>query len=305
MLIHRDYRGYTGGHGKFRDYVSHIDAHPGWRAVVFLTPESTTVDNPFLDVAGLTARWAPHECDAMLVGGLDWTTVPHDFDPCVPVVNLIQHIRHADPDLPWRQYLRRPAIRICNSAPVAEAVLATGEVNGPLLVIPSALDVAQCAAAGLAPIHHDVFVDGAKQPDLARAVTQRLLASGVRVRALLDRVPFSDYLAHMASASIALLLPDATEGIYLPGMHAMAMGRALVQPDCVGSGEYVRADVNALVPPRDPDALADAVRRLMVDTDLHARLTHAGRATVSSFDLCVERQSVHALLDEMENLWNR
>lgn len=304
MLIYRDYLGYTGGHGKFRDYIGHIEAHPAWAATVYLTPRSDrATGNPFLDVPNLLDQWAPAQAGALLLGGMDWTALPAKLDARLPIVNLVQHVRHADPQSPLRAFLPRRAIRICNSTIVADALRATGEANGPLLVIPSAVDTALLAGLGAAPCSNDVFIDAVKQPALGQEVFACLAGSGLRVQLQIARLPFPDYLESMAAATIVLPLPHPTEGIYLPGLNAMAMGRALVQPDCVGSREYVRDGENALVPLRDTAALADAVLRLHGDADLRARLVAAGRQTAALFDLAAERLRVHALLDEIDDLW--
>lgn len=303
MLIYRDYQGFTGGHGKFFDYVSHIDAHPGWRAMVYVTPESVEVDNPFLGLPGRVLRWDPNDCDALLLGGTDWNALPATGGAAKPILNLLQHVRHADPDSPLREFLSRRAIRVGNSTLVTEAVRATGEANGPLLTITSGVDLARLAEVGRTRAEWDVFVDAAKQPELGVALTTRLQQKGLRVRLLIERVPFADYLAAMASASIAAPLPDLSEGLYLPGLDAMGMGRALVQPDCIGSRAYAKAEENALVPSRDVDALATAVLRLHADAALRGQLVSAAHTTVAGFGLAEERRQVHRLLDRIDELW--
>lgn len=303
MLIYRDYREYSGGHGKFLDYVAHIDAHPDWQAEVYLTPDSIRHDNPFADLPNRIADWRPDACDALLLGGMDWTAVPAPGNPNQPVVNLLQHVRHADADLPLRAFLSRRAIRIGNSSLVTEAVRATGEVNGPLVTIPSGLDLAQLRRVGSQPITTDVFVDGVKQRALGEAVAAALRTRGLRVHLQAERIPLAEYLQAMAAAVIAVPLPHATEGLYLPGLNAMAMGRALVQPDCIGSREYAIDGTNALVPAREAASIADAVCRLHGDHDLRRRLVDAARAAVIRFDLATERQQFHKLLDRIDHLW--
>jgi hypothetical protein len=298
LLLRRDYHGYTGGHGKFRDYVAHVDAHPRWAAQLYMDAGSRSeAGNPFLDVPGMVDAWEPTQADALLLGGMDWAAVPAGVEMRVPVINLVQHVRHAAKGSPLRKFLRRPAIRLCNSSLVAEALRATGEVNGPLRIIPSAVDTGMLAKLAATPCKHDVFVDGVKQPTLGRAVAELMRARGLRVHLLLTRVQLPTYLQAMAAAKISLPLPDPTEGIYLPGLNAM------VQPDCVGSREYARNGENALVPPRSARALAEAVQQLHFDTDLRERLAAAGQSTSVHFDLAVERQSVHAVLNELEELW--
>ena len=109
MLFHRDFHGYSGGHGKLWDYFRHVDAHPDWRAHLHLTAGSTHEDNPWLD-AGVVPQpeWRPHAADALFLAGVDWQAYPQDA-PERPVLNLIQGVRHADPDLLLRDFLARPA----------------------------------------------------------------------------------------------------------------------------------------------------------------------------------------------------
>jgi len=57
-----------------------------------------------------------------------------------PVINLIQHVRHADPGADVHRYLAEPAIRICVSEEVETAILGTGKVVGPTYVIPNGIE---------------------------------------------------------------------------------------------------------------------------------------------------------------------
>lgn len=67
------------------------------------------------------------------------------------------------------------------------------------------------------------------------------------------------------------------EGFGLPGLEALACGVPLVTTDSGGPRDYAFHEQTALiVPPRDPRAMADAIRRLRGDPDLAARLVHQG-----------------------------
>ncbi|MBN2201321.1 glycosyltransferase family 4 protein, partial [bacterium] len=62
-----------------------------------------------------------------------------------------------------------------------------------------------------------------------------------------------------------------------------------------GIPEAVRDGVNGLlVPPRDPDRLAQALLRLVSDPDLRRRLAQEAKRTVASFDI---RRTVEAYID--------
>ena len=305
MLIHRDYREYSGGHGKFLDYIAHIDAHPDWEVLLYLTPRSRQVaDNPFLGVATLCEAWHPERADALLLGGVDWRAVDgYALRADRPVLNLVQHVRHAEPGSVLRGFLTRRALRVCVSSAVAAAITTTGEVNGPVETIPAAVDVPALAKLGQPAVGGGVFVDAVKQVTLGREVAARLLAMGIHADLLERRLPRADYLRRMATAAVVVALPDPVEGFYLPGIEAMALGRVLVQCDCVGSRDYLAAGCNALVPGRDAGAIAAAVARTRAESGLCERLIAAAQSTAARFDLSAERLQVHTLLDRLEETW--
>ncbi len=100
-------------------------------------------------------------------------------------------------------------------------------------------------------------------------------------------IPKVTYLGHVrdmpgfwALAHIAVL-PSRREGLPMTLLEAAASGRPLVATDVPGCREVARAGLNALlVPPDDPQALADAIERLAGDAALRARFGQAGRALV-------------------------
>lgn len=299
LLFHRDFLGPSGGHGKVWDYFGHTDAHPGWTPTIYLTPASVDADNPWR-AHRVQAQWRPDAADALFLGGVDWQAYPDD-EPARPVINLVQHVRHGDPAEPLYAFLNRRAIRLCVSAEVADAITATGRVNGPVRVIDAALrwsPQGMPVAAGRA----GVFIDSLKQPALGEALAAALRQHGRVVDLCDQRLPRDTYLARLAAAETAVLLPHATEGFYLPGLEAMALGCATVVPDCIGNRAYLMAEGNALAPLLQLEALTHAVERLDDDA-LRARLTAAGRATAARFRIERERDAFHAVLDDLDRLW--
>lgn len=294
LLFHRDFRGYSGGHGKVWDYFNHALA-AGWDARVYLTPQSLRdASNPWLRVPErIVARYEPQTAAALFVGGMDWTALAGHDDPAQPVFNLVQHVRHADPQHPLQAFLPRRAIRICVSPPVADAIAGSGRVNGPIHVIEAALDIPTPPDVD-AP-RHGIFIDGCKQSPLAQQLAAALRAEGRELRLVDTPIPRAQYLAAMAGAHIAVTLPHATEGFYLPGLEAMALGCATVVPDCIGNRAYLRPDDNALAPELRCDALLQAIHRLD-DATLRARLIASGSATAARFTQARERAAFHALL---------
>ena len=63
----------------------------------------------------------------------------------------------------------------------------------------------------------------------------------------------------------------------------MAAGKAIVATEVGGTPELVRHEENGLlVPPRQPECLADAILRLLDDSALRERMGHAGRYRAST-----------------------
>jgi glycosyltransferase involved in cell wall biosynthesis len=77
------------------------------------------------------------------------------------------------------------------------------------------------------------------------------------------------------------LLPDDRDGIPNVLVEAMAAGAPVIATSVSGIPELVDDGVNGLlIPPDDPQALADALVRLHEDRGLSARLVENGRTTV-------------------------
>ncbi|MET0607986.1 MAG: glycosyltransferase, partial [Gaiellaceae bacterium] len=67
------------------------------------------------------------------------------------------------------------------------------------------------------------------------------------------------------------------EGLPLSALEALASGTPLVATDVRGLRELVADEENALLVPEDPHALAAALRRVLDDPELAARLAAAGK----------------------------
>jgi glycosyltransferase involved in cell wall biosynthesis/peptidoglycan/xylan/chitin deacetylase (PgdA/CDA1 family) len=118
---------------------------------------------------------------------------------------------------------------------------------------------------------------------------------------------FVEFLGHidplesrLAEADI-VVLPSYREGTPRALLEAAAMGKPIVASDVPGCREVVVDGENGLlVPPRDPQALADAVTRLLGDEALRAAMGHAGRQRmVADFD---ERQVVAQMVRVYDEL---
>lgn len=94
MLFYRDYRGFTGGHLKVRDYFEHLRASESFEPKVYLTPGSRP--DHLWPAESLVAEYDPDSADVLFIAGLDWMALSAwpGIENRKPVVNLIQHVRH-------------------------------------------------------------------------------------------------------------------------------------------------------------------------------------------------------------------
>ncbi len=92
---------------------------------------------------------------------------------------------------------------------------------------------------------------------------------------------FVEDIAGLWSQANIAVLPSRREGLPLSLLEAAACGRPLVATDVPGCREIARPGVNALlVPPDDPQALAEAIDRLASDPVLRRNFGAAGRQIV-------------------------
>jgi glycosyltransferase involved in cell wall biosynthesis len=97
--------------------------------------------------------------------------------------------------------------------------------------------------------------------------------------------PSDNDLARLYSACDVFVSASWYEGFGLPGLEAMACGAAVVTTDSRGIQEYAVNGINCLiVPPKNPDALADAILSLLSNPELADKLKNNGPVTASRFD---------------------
>lgn len=92
-----------------------------------------------------------------------------------------------------------------------------------------------------------------------------------------------DRLAALYRGALALLHPSLCEGFGMPIAEAMASGCPVVTSNCSAMPE-VTGGAALLVDPRDPASIADALRRLAVDTALAQTLSELGIRRAGELD---------------------
>ena len=103
------------------------------------------------------------------------------------------------------------------------------------------------------------------------------LSAGSYVQMLGDRSDIPDLLA----ASDVFVLSSRQEGFPITILEAMAAGKPVVATDVGGCAEaVVHGETGLIVPPEDPDALANAILQLLQNPEQARRMGEAGRKRV-------------------------
>jgi glycosyltransferase involved in cell wall biosynthesis len=298
VLFHRNYKGFQGGHLKVFDYFGHVKQSPLHRAEIFLTPDSLP-NHPWRGEDGVISAYEPESADILFVAGLDWLAL-QDYpriEERIPVINLVQHGRHASPEDRRYQFLSRRALRICVSPELGRALKETGQCNGPIHVIPNGIDFDLLPKA--VAQEYDVFIGGLKRPELAAELALSLKAKGLSVYCVTSRIERDEFLIRMGSSRSVVLLPMDREGFYLPALEAMALGRPLVCLDGFGNRSFCESYETCLMPRADVASLEEAVTELMRDPSLAQGLREAALIRSRQFDLSRERSVFLSLLSTL------
>lgn len=141
----------------------------------------------------------------------------------------------------------------------------------------------------------DAHIYIAGEGELREPLEAEATALGVTDR--LHFLGFQRDVARVLSAFDVVVFPSLAEGTPLTAFEALAMGKPIVATDADGLRDILTDGVDALVVPReDPQALADAVRRLEADPALRQTLSAGARRTGSRYD-------IQAFVDKMERLY--
>jgi hypothetical protein len=308
VLFHRDFQAFTGGHLKVWDYFNHVASSPAYEPRIAFSPETSwDSTNPWSGSRGYVVEWQPEKADLLFLAGTDWRVVPEARRKYFrkPIINLIQHPRHADPKSELRGFLKNRAVRICVSEEVAETIKATEEVNGPVFVIPNGIDLtAVLEGKSWDERASDVLICGLKAPELAQEVHAALADQNRTVQCLVDRIPREDYLARMSDAKITVVLPRSIEGFYLPPLEGMALGTVVICPDCIGNRGFCQDGVNCFRPQYKVTEIVSAARNALQQSQREReQMLQNAEATVRKHSLETERESFTRILEQIHQLW--
>ena len=93
-----------------------------------------------------------------------------------------------------------------------------------------------------------------------------------------------DTLAKLYSSVDVFLFTSYAEGFGLPPLEAMACGTPVVTTDCKGNRDYLINGYNSIVvPPGDPQALANAIIKIFNNDNLREKLIEGGLKTAKEW----------------------
>lgn len=313
VLFYRNFDRFSGGHLKVWDYFTHVLHSPNHVPFIYFYSNPTVWDasNPWkgIDPTLIVSSPIAHP-DAIFIDGLDWQTldpISRQKSP-IPIINLVQHIRHADPDNLRHPFLKCKAIRICVSEEVKVSLLKTGWVNGPLFAIPNGIDLSALSPSMNCPQKDvDILIAALKEPNFGYALKHHLETSGQKIQVLTAQRPRSEYLQQVARAKITIFLPNRQEGegFYLPALEGMALGTLVICPDCVGNRSFCLPGYNCFRPGYNLESILEDVDQAnrLSETQLGQMLTHA-RQTAMNHSLHQERQAFWEILNQIDQLWS-
>lgn len=155
------------------------------------------------------------------------------------------------------------------------------------------------AAALLVAAGHEVSVTIVGSGSSENALRRRTEELG-----LVSRVAFSGPLENMSAfyqALDVLVVPSlATEGLPRVALEAMAMGRPVIAATTAGAEDLIKPGLTGLlVPPSDPQAIANAIVFLKQDAELRGTVAANGRSLVR------KNFTVQRVADEVERAYRR
>jgi glycosyltransferase involved in cell wall biosynthesis len=179
----------------------------------------------------------------------------------------------------------RAELGVPPEAPLAGEIARLCEVKGQRELIQ--------AAARVPDLH---VVLAGEDLEAGGAYRESLVAEAERA-GVADRVSFAGFrpAESVLGALDVFVLPSWIEGMPITVLEAMAHRKPVVATPVGGTPELVvDGETGLLVPPRDPEALAEALRSLVADPERARRLGEAGYARVAE-RFTVERMTTRVL----------
>ena len=292
----RNYEKYTGGHKKFFDYLTHTKAIEGIRCKLFVKNDCKVMPGLFNNIPHVEYQneYNPNACNVVFLAGMDWQYyLPHRRSEDV-IVNLVQHVRHGDNTHPLFNFLQYKALRLCVSEAVKDAI--APYANGRCVTVPIGHDIPYLQLDK----EYDLYILAKKNVNFGKAIAKWAESKGLAYKLHDCLVSKEEVSVAMAKSRVSLVLPNPTEGFFLPGIEAMALSDRAVVPDCIANREYCIRETNATLCHYSIESVKLAVTQSldMLNTDAHRFQKEKGEVLARSYSLTAEREIYHKLIKE-------
>jgi len=301
VLFFRDFQGYTGGHQKVFDYFMHLKNDSRFEVSISFSKETLwNESNPwFPEYQQEISQFNLADFDFLFIAGMDWLQLPSKLDIGIPIINLIQGVRHAQAQNLLYSFLHRKAYRICVSEEVTEALKKTNIVNGPIFTIPNGHELEDIICREK---EYDIYILGKKNPILAKSLAVALRKMDYKVCISLDNIPKTEVWSNMLMSRVSILLPFQNEGFYLPALESMKYSDMTIVPDCIGNRSFCFDGVNSLIPKYNKDDILQKVKLsfdIIADNDLLQRYKLNAKKTLKEHALEKEKQRFLEVIDRI------
>ncbi|GGE00825.1 glycosyltransferase [Planktosalinus lacus] len=326
VIFHRFFNIYNGGTSggqiKVRDYFEHLKNSESFTPKVFFNPETTWFDNPgnvwtsYRNSKDEIETWELKKNDILLLAGIDWMILneKQKLNPPIPVIN-IAHPRHARLQDKRNEFLKYPAIRITKSS-LSKSILENYGVNGPVFLIPDAIDPKDIPAPNENP-ENDILIVGLKNPELAQKIYKSLLfLNNFRKKKLVIKVQLppklptrANFLNLVNNSKTIVFLPleekFGSEGFYLPALEAMFMKKLVICPFAIGNIDFCVDGKTCIMPKYNFLSILLSIKKAvnMTGYEREGLITNASEITKNHL-LENEQKALINLLNQVDTIWN-
>lgn len=179
-------------------------------------------------------------------------------------------------------------------------IIETGRVRGPVFTVPNGVELPVLSF----PKQYDLVIMGIKNPPLADALHKFAVSLGLRTYTIIETIAKDEWFEIAASSRIALTLPHATEGFYLPALEAMHFSDLVIVPDCIGNRDFCRHLDNCLMPEYSESGIEAAIQCALTLPSAELRaMQSSAKKTVNLHSLENERRAFLAVMDTIDTLW--
>lgn len=326
VLFHRFFNIYNGGTSggqiKVKDYFEHLKNAKCFSPKVYFNPKTKWYDNPgnvwstYKNSNDEIKDWEIEKNDILFLSGVDWMILDEKqkLNPPVPVVN-IAHPRHTRPQDKRNKFLKYPAIRITKSS-LSKSILEKYGVNGPVFLIPDAIDPKDIPAPNINP-NNDILIVGLKNPELAKKIYKVLrFLNYFRKKKWVIKVQLppklptrTDFLNLVNNSKNIVFLPlqekFGAEGFYLPALEAMFMKKLVICPFAVGNVDFCIDGKTCIMPKYNFISILFSIRKALNLTENKRKQLKSNATEITKNHLLEnEKKALINLLKQVDNIWN-